>query len=159
MEIILGIVVFYFVYLFFYKRKKNKKTEEVVVEKKQYKLPNRSLNYDFSINNIEINNGTLNISILLHNFTDKPVTAELKNAYYISAKTRTQYKGSCVRIVNGALGVREVDPDNMILPGLNIKRDIGIFRFDQEVVNEKDILLTECLFNGSNIVLKNGIYS
>lgn len=124
-----------------------------------YKVANPNLMYDFSINNIEINNGTLNISILLHNFTDKPVTAELKNAYYISATTRTQYKGSCVRIVNGTLGVKVVDPDNMILPSLNIKRDIGIFRFDQTHVNENDVLIAECQFNGSNIVLKNVIYS
>ena len=158
--VIFAIIALYFVYLLFYflTKKNNKKVEQKPVSKKQYKLPNRNLNYDFSISKLSRKNDCLNISVLLHNFTDKPITADLISAYYISAQTRTQYKGDCTRFVYKRLDSSNVDLDNIILPTFNIKREISVFKYDLDHVNKNDILILECRFNGDDIVLKNEIY-
>ena len=167
MEIILGIVILYFIFFFRYHSKKRKKklasvpqeeTKTIPIQRKQRSNLSKSivLNYDFTISEMNRKKDCLQVTLLIHNLSKQPVEVLVKNAFYISSKTKTQYEGDCTYFSYAKLGEKSID--SIILPGLNVKRECNFYRFDLNEFYDEDYIIIQATFDNQLYTIKKQIF-
>ncbi|WP_353166433.1 hypothetical protein [Empedobacter brevis] len=167
MIIILGIVILYFIFFFRYQSKKRKKKlasipqeeiKTIPIQRKQSGNLSKSinLNYDFSISEMNRKKDYLQVTLLIHNLSKEPVEVLVKNAFYISSKTKTQYEGDCTYFSYAKLGEKSID--SIILPGFNVKRECNFYRFDLNEFYDEDCIIIQANFNNQLYTIKKQIF-
>lgn len=167
MEIILGIVILYFIFFFRYHSKKRKEKLVSIPQKEVKIIPIQrnqrcnlsksiNLNYDFSISEMSREKDFLRVSLLIHNLSKHPVEVKVKNSFFISSKTKTQYEGDCTYFSYAKLGEKSID--SVILPGYNVKREANFYRFDLNEFFDEDMIIIQATFNNQLLTIKKQIF-
>lgn len=167
MIIILGIIILYFIFFFRYHSKKRKKKlasipqeeiKTIPIQRKQRGNLSKSinLNYDFSISDMNRKKDYLQVTLLIHNLSKQPVEVLVKNAFYISSKTKTQYEGDCTYFSYAKLGEKSID--SIILPGFNVKRECNFYRFDLNEFYDEDYIIIQATFDNQLYTIKKQIF-
>jgi len=112
---------------------------------------------DFSIHEMSLSKDCLYITLLLHNFTEQFLKIDLKEVYYISSQTNTQFTGDCTRLVEMRVNGDKL-LDNNVLPNRNIKRETSFFRFDLRQFFDDDLIIIRLLVNNELVTVSKYIY-